>query len=86
MVVDEDAALASGGDFPAENDRLLFRINAIAFQYFGDKLLGPSFNLENGRDDGAIGASADHVGGSFVTEQQGESVDQDGFPSTGFAG
>ena len=82
LIVDEDAALAAGGDLAAQNDVVTARIDAVFFQ----DVFGVGGGLEDAGDDGLLGAVADDLGGGFAAHQQGQSIDEDGFSRAGFAG
>ena len=58
LVVDEDAALAGGEDFAAENDLGAFGVDAVFFE----NGFGAGRGLEDAGDDGLVGAVADHFG------------------------
>ena len=85
LVVDEDPALAGGGNFATHDEGAIVRfVQAIALEDFlkGGFAIGA---LKNRGNDGALGAGANHVTGSFLAEQKGERVDEDGFAGAGFA-
>ena len=82
LVVDEDAALAGGEDFAAQNDLGAFGVDAVFFE----DGLGAGRGLEDAGDDGLVGAVADDFGGGFAAHQQGQRIDEDGFACAGFAG
>ena len=82
LVVDEDAALAGGEDFAAEDDVVAFGVDAVFFE----DGFGAGGGLEDAGDDGFVRAVADNVGRGFAAHQQGERIDEDGFARAGFAG
>ncbi len=82
LVVDEDAALAGGENFAAEDDVVAGGVDAVFFE----DGLGVGRGLEDAGDDGLVGAVADDLGGGFAAHEQGQRVDQDGFARAGFAG
>jgi hypothetical protein len=58
LVVDEDAALAGGEDFAAEDDLVAFGVDAVLFK----DGVGGRGGLEDAGDDGLVGTVADHFG------------------------
>ncbi len=82
LVVDEDAALAGGEDFAAENDVVGFSVDAVGLE----DGFRAGRGLEDTGDHGLVGAVADHVGRGFAAHEEGERVDQDGLACAGFAG
>ena len=82
LVVDEDAALAGGEDFAAEDDFVAFGVDAVFFE----DGFGAGSGLEDAGDDGLFGAVADHFRRGFAAHQQGQRIYKDGFARAGFAG
>ena len=82
LVVDEDAALAGGEDFAAQDDFGAFGVDAVFFE----DGFGAGGGLEDAGDDGLVGAVANHVGGGLAAHQQRERIDEDGLARAGFAG
>ena len=67
LVVDEDAALACGENFAAENDVGGFGVDAVGFE----DGFGSGRGLEDAGDDGLVCAVADDVGGGLAAHQKG---------------
>ena len=82
LVVDEDAALAGGEDFAAQDDVVARGVDAVVFE----DGFGVGRGLEDAGDDGLVGAVADDFDGGFAAHQQGQRIDEDGFAGAGFAG
>ena len=82
LVVDEDAALAGGENFAAEDDLVAAGVDAVFFE----DGFGVGGGLKDAGDDGLVGAVADDFGGGFAAHQQGQRIDEDGFARAGFAG
>jgi hypothetical protein len=82
LVVDEDAALAGGEDFAAEDDLGAFGVDAVGFE----DGFGAGRGFEDAGDDGLVGAVADDSPEAFAAHEEGERVDEDGFACAGFAG
>ncbi len=82
LVVDEDAALAGGENFAAQDDFGAFGVDAVFFE----DGFGAGRGLEDAGDDGLVRAVADHFGRGFAAHEQGQRVDEDGFAGAGFAG
>ena len=82
LVVDEDAALAGGENFAAENDFAAFGVDAVFFE----DGFGAGGGLKDAGDDGLFGAVADHFSGGLAAHQQGQRIDEDGLAGAGFAG
>ncbi len=76
LIVDEHAGFAAGGDLPAKNEPALVSVQAILFQDGGGAF---SVSIKDAGHRGALAAVPDHVGRSFVAQQQGQRVDKDGF-------
>ncbi len=51
-----------------------------------DRLLRSAFDFEDGGNRGLVGTGANHVHGSFVPQQKGQGINEDGFSGAGFAG
>ena len=88
LVVDEDASFASGRDLAPQDDGFVFvaGIDAVGFKNPSDDLFCLVVDLEDRRDHGPIGASANHVGGSLVAQKECERINQNGFAGAGLAG
>ena len=86
LIIYEDAALAAGGDFAAQNDRFVFLVDSVSFQNLRDQLLSLAFGFKDGGDDGFLCPGTNDVGGSFVAQQKGEGVDQDGLAGSRLPG
>ena len=82
LVVDEDAALAGGENFAAEDDFVAAGVDAVFFE----DGFGVGRGLKDTGDDGLVGAVADNFGRGFAAHQQGQRIDEDGFARAGFAG
>src|SRR3954468_14165709 len=86
LVVHEDASLAARRNFATQDDGIVFAVEPVAFENLSDGFFGGAICFEDGSDHGAVGSRADDIGGGFLSEEQGESIDQDRFASASFAG
>jgi hypothetical protein len=81
LVIDEDAPLAGGEDFAAQNHFIAAGVEAVFFE----DGLGAGGGLEDAGDDGLVRAVAHQIGRGFAAHQQGQRVHQNGFARAGFA-
>ncbi len=83
LIVDEDATFAAGNNLAAQNDLAIFAVDAILLE---DTIDPRRAGFEDRRNCGLVCSVANRVAGSFVAQQQGQRVDEDGFSGAGFAG
>ncbi len=83
LVVDEDASLAAGGDFAAQNQHLFLGVDPVRLKHGINR---GRLGREHRRHGRLLGAMAHRVAGGLVAQQQRERVDEDGFAGAGFAG
>jgi len=87
LIVDEDAALAGGGNLAANDQRAVFGfIQTVVLQNFIDCVFRNSCALKYRGDDRAVRAGADYLARRFIAQEQSQSIDQNGFASAGFTG
>ena len=85
LVVDEDASLAAGGDLAPQDELAVIGVASMPLASSAATSAGESAS-KTADDDGLLRPVANGVGGSFVAQQQGERVDEDGLSGAGFAG
>jgi hypothetical protein len=72
LIVDEDAPLAVGVDFAAQDNFSALRIDAVGFQ----NKLGAGRRFKHAGHHGALGAVTHHIRRRLLTQKQGERVYQ----------
>ena len=82
LVVHEDAALAGGKDFAAQNYFVALGVDAVVFE----NGFRAGCGLEDAGDDRLFRAVANHFGGGFAAHQQRQRIHENGFARAGFAG
>jgi len=86
LIVDEDSALAPGGNLAAENERAVVGlVQAVGFENSGQLLFRGAFSLKDGRNHGALSPRANDLAGGLVAQKEGESVHQNRLPRAGLA-
>ncbi len=83
LVVDEDAAFASGGDLALYDDLTVFAFEAVGLE---NRPHRRPVGLENPADHGLFRAMPDGLGKGLVPQQQRQSIDQNRFPGAGLTG
>ncbi len=81
LVVDEDAALAVGQNFAAQNNVGAFGVDAILFK----DGLGAGRGLEDAGNDSLFGSVSNNVGRGFATHQQRQCIYKNRFARASFA-
>ena len=79
-------AFAGSGNFAADDQGAVFGfIQTVVLQNFIDCVFGDACGFEHGGDDRAVRAGANYFARCFIAQQQGQSVDQNGFACASLA-
>ena len=84
LIIDENPALATRGDFPAKNNCFFFRINPVGRKDPFDDLTCPGIKFKHGGNNRAISTASDYITRCFIAKQQSQSVDEDRLACAGF--
>ena len=78
------ARAAIAGDDPAHGE-LVFGVDGLLGEHLAQRG-GTLADVERGRELGALGSRAHHLGSALAAGEQRQRVDHDGFAGAGFAG